>query len=175
MKSLSRVFATPWTIACQAPLFMEFSRQEYWSGLPCYALSLMYLESKMLFWGLLKKTKLYQTQNLLFPTEPDFLPTFSISVMAVPSASPPNKSTGFLQWQPCSYHSSPCSLQLRSPGVLILTANYVLKRLIPLPFYLFSPSWSPHYFPPLPQYRKRLNTNWFSLKPSSSILLEWSF
>ena len=26
--------ATPWTIACQAPLFMEFSRQEYWRGLP---------------------------------------------------------------------------------------------------------------------------------------------
>ena len=26
--------ATPWTIAHQAPLFMEFSRQEYWSGLP---------------------------------------------------------------------------------------------------------------------------------------------
>ena len=27
-------FATPWTVACQAPLPMEFSRQEYWSGLP---------------------------------------------------------------------------------------------------------------------------------------------
>ena len=27
--------ATPWTIACQGPLFMEFFRQEYWSGLPC--------------------------------------------------------------------------------------------------------------------------------------------
>ena len=26
--------ATPWTVVCQAPLFMEFSRQEYWSGLP---------------------------------------------------------------------------------------------------------------------------------------------
>ena len=26
--------ATPWTVACQAPLFIEFSRQEYWSGLP---------------------------------------------------------------------------------------------------------------------------------------------
>ena len=25
---------TPWTIACQAPLFLGFSRQEYWSGLP---------------------------------------------------------------------------------------------------------------------------------------------
>ena len=24
-----------WTVACQAPLSMEFSRQEYWSGLPC--------------------------------------------------------------------------------------------------------------------------------------------
>ena len=24
----------PWTVACQVPLSMEFSRQEYWSGLP---------------------------------------------------------------------------------------------------------------------------------------------
>ena len=29
-----RLFATPWTIACQAPLSTGFSRQEYWSGLP---------------------------------------------------------------------------------------------------------------------------------------------
>ena len=28
-----RLFATPWTILLQAPLSMEFSRQEYWSGL----------------------------------------------------------------------------------------------------------------------------------------------
>ena len=35
-KLLSRVrlFATPWTVAHQAPLSMGFSRQEYWSGLP---------------------------------------------------------------------------------------------------------------------------------------------
>ena len=26
--------ATPRIVACQTPLFMEFSRQEYWSGLP---------------------------------------------------------------------------------------------------------------------------------------------
>ena len=26
--------ATPWTIACQAPLSVGVSRQEYWSGLP---------------------------------------------------------------------------------------------------------------------------------------------
>ena len=29
------LFVTPWTIAYQAPLSMGFSRQEYWSGLPC--------------------------------------------------------------------------------------------------------------------------------------------
>ena len=29
-----RLFATPWTIAHQAPPSMGFSRQEYWSGLP---------------------------------------------------------------------------------------------------------------------------------------------
>ena len=36
VKSLSPVqlFATPWTVAYQAPLSMGFSRQEYWSGLP---------------------------------------------------------------------------------------------------------------------------------------------
>ena len=36
VKSLSHVqlFVTPWTVACQAPLSMGFSRQEYWSGLP---------------------------------------------------------------------------------------------------------------------------------------------
>ena len=29
-----QLFATPWIITCQAPLSMEFSRQEYQSGLP---------------------------------------------------------------------------------------------------------------------------------------------
>ena len=32
--SCVRLFATPWTVAHQAPQSMEFSRQEYWSGLP---------------------------------------------------------------------------------------------------------------------------------------------
>ena len=35
-QSLSHVqlFAAPWTVNCQAPLPMEFPRQEYWSGVP---------------------------------------------------------------------------------------------------------------------------------------------
>ena len=44
VKSLSpvRLFATPWTVAYQAPPSMEFSRQEYWSGVPSPSLSLEY-------------------------------------------------------------------------------------------------------------------------------------
>ena len=36
VNSLNRVrlFATPWTVAHQAPPSMGFSRQEYWGGLP---------------------------------------------------------------------------------------------------------------------------------------------
>ena len=36
-QSLSRIhlFVTPWTVACQATLSLGFSRQKYWSGLPC--------------------------------------------------------------------------------------------------------------------------------------------
>ena len=34
MLSCVRLFSTPWTVACQAPLSGEFSRQEYWSRLP---------------------------------------------------------------------------------------------------------------------------------------------
>ena len=31
---MSDSFATPWNVACQAPLFMGFPRQEHWRGLP---------------------------------------------------------------------------------------------------------------------------------------------
>ena len=33
--SCVRPFATPWTVARQAPLSVGFSRQQHWSGLPC--------------------------------------------------------------------------------------------------------------------------------------------
>ena len=34
MLSHIQLFVTPWTIAYHASLFMEFLKQEYWSGLP---------------------------------------------------------------------------------------------------------------------------------------------
>ena len=33
--SCAQLFVPPWTVAHQAPLSVGFSRQEYWSGLPC--------------------------------------------------------------------------------------------------------------------------------------------
>ena len=35
--SCVRLFANPWPAARQAPLLMEFSRQEYWSGFPFHS------------------------------------------------------------------------------------------------------------------------------------------
>ena len=34
MLSRVQLFVTPWTVIHQSPLSMEFSRKEYWSGLP---------------------------------------------------------------------------------------------------------------------------------------------
>ena len=53
VKSLSHVwlFATPWTVAHQAPPSMGFSRQEYWSGLPFSSIGdLPNPESKHISW-----------------------------------------------------------------------------------------------------------------------------
>ena len=35
MLSHVKLFATPWTVAHQDPMSLGFSRQEYWTGLPC--------------------------------------------------------------------------------------------------------------------------------------------
>ena len=33
--SRAQLFEILWTLGLQVPLFMQFSRQQYWSGLPC--------------------------------------------------------------------------------------------------------------------------------------------
>ena len=35
MLSSVRFFETQWTVVHKTPLFIEFSRQEYWRGFPC--------------------------------------------------------------------------------------------------------------------------------------------
>ena len=63
-QSLSPVwlFATPWIVASKSPLSMEFSSQEYWSGLP-------FLSPRKLFnpgikpkWPLKPKTKIWESE-----------------------------------------------------------------------------------------------------------------
>ena len=44
-----RLLGIPWTVALQAPLSMEFCRQEYWSGLPFPLLLTSHRESNF-FW-----------------------------------------------------------------------------------------------------------------------------
>ena len=51
--------STPWTVAHQAPLSMEFPRQEYWSGLPFPSLMGVKI-------GILKTVKSQQSINLAF-------------------------------------------------------------------------------------------------------------
>ena len=66
-ESLSRVrlFVTPWPVAYQPPLSMEFSRQEYWSGLP------------ISFWenlpnpGIVPRSPVLQADSLLSWKEPN--------------------------------------------------------------------------------------------------------
>ena len=56
-----QLLASPQTVALQAPLFMEFSKQEYWSGLPCS------LPEDLSVPGI-------KPQSLKFPTGRFFLP-----------------------------------------------------------------------------------------------------
>ena len=51
--SHARLFATPWTVAYQTPPSTEFSRQQYWSGLPFPSLGESFFNNKLssLEWG----------------------------------------------------------------------------------------------------------------------------
>ena len=64
VKSLSRVrlFATPWTVAYQAPPSMGFSRQEYWSGAPSPSLEKWYK------WTYLQAFRLHVWRRRWHPT-----------------------------------------------------------------------------------------------------------
>ena len=53
-----QLFVTPWAVACQAPLSMGFSTQEYWSGVP--------LPSPLSHWG--SPNKAVSTQQKGFPS-----------------------------------------------------------------------------------------------------------
>ena len=60
MLSHVQLFATPWTVAHQAPLSVGFSRQEYWRGLPLPSpekkMVVNYIHTKFTIFTALKRT-----------------------------------------------------------------------------------------------------------------------
>ena len=83
MKSLShvRLFATQWTVACQSPPSMGFSRQEYWSVLPFPSPGDLPNESTG-FWRLADMVKMYFVCQLLSAT-----PDIYVNIVSCMSAS----------------------------------------------------------------------------------------
>ena len=86
MKLLSRVrlFAIPWTVAYQAPPSVEFSRQEYWSGLPFPSLG------DLPYPGMEPRSPTLQTDTL--PSEPPGKPVLWAS--AFPSFKQGTRGVG---------------------------------------------------------------------------------
>ena len=76
------LFASPWTVACQAPLSMEFSRQEDWNGNPGL-LSLLHWQAESLHcttWKTHKESSLPAYSSFFSPSLPPFLPFLSSSI-----------------------------------------------------------------------------------------------
>ena len=80
------IFATPQTVACQAPLSIGFSRQEYWSGQPFPTLLQVIFLTQELNLGLLHcRQILYCLSHIIYiyglsPVDPNvpLIPTFKL-------------------------------------------------------------------------------------------------
>ena len=75
-----RLFMTPWIVACQAPLSMEFSRQEYYSGQPFPS------PKNLPDPGIEPRSPLLQTDSLL--SEPPPCPGVNGTLVAVVTLTP---------------------------------------------------------------------------------------
>ena len=64
--SCVQLFATPWTVASQAPLSMEFSRQDYCSGLPFPSL-MTYLDNVLISKDITLPTSVRTVKAMVFP------------------------------------------------------------------------------------------------------------
>ena len=95
------LFVTPWTIACQAPLSMEFFRQEYWTVVAVFLLQGMRKDA--ILYKLLGKSLRNKEILKWRPWAPEG--SIGMSHMDIQGASPPNKSVCVLS------HFSGASLQ----------------------------------------------------------------
>ena len=98
-----QLFATPWTIALQAPQSMGFSRQEYWSGCHCLLLGIVNSAATLRYKNLLHlwfSQGICPVVGLLGHMVVLFLVFKGISILfsivAVPSCIPTNTARRFL-------------------------------------------------------------------------------
>ena len=106
-----RSFATPWTVTLQAPLSLGFSRQEYWSGLPCPSLSFWNNDVISIFVytfpSLKLKTEISRLMKHLFEILIDF-----------------QRELLFLTWLSTEMRVS-ISPSIRQSWILILTISFI--------------------------------------------------
>ena len=62
------LFVTLWTVTCQAPLSMGFSKQEYWSGLPCWRSSPPRYRTHISYVSCIDRQVLYHKHHLGNPS-----------------------------------------------------------------------------------------------------------
>ena len=133
-------FATPYTLACQAPLSMGFSRQDYWSRLPFPTLEIMHimyeLDARAHSCRQVELKILYE--GLFLPTQCSFTVTLQASAVMKPSF-----------WiQSFSFHTLISSQSWTEALELFLTAEDLSLRLRPRPFLCsMALPVSPHQFP----------------------------
>ena len=114
--SCVQLFVTPWTVAHQAPLSMGFSRQEYWSGLPC------------------PRPGDFLTQGLN-PRLLSLLHWQVGSLLLVPPGKPPKWHTSWIKLNIRGFHRRASS----SPAT-IWNFNVELSRILSLPIFVESVS-----------------------------------
>ena len=114
-----QLFVTPWTVTCQAPLSLEFPRQEYWSGLP-------FPSPRDLPNPGIEPTSWVSPALAggFFTTEPFLFNSKQMSLLSLPQSrqlTTPTVST----WNPCSL--APMTQQ--SPGFPALSSSAVPSTL----------------------------------------------
>ena len=101
--SCVQFFVTPWTVACHAPLSMEFSRQEHWSGLPCPPPGYLRLEFISAYAWKVLQPQLHPMNRPRHKGSVHFLASFSLGLIPFSIRLPPY---GFKMATSSSWHLS---------------------------------------------------------------------
>ena len=112
--------ATSWTVALQASLSVEFSRQEYWSGLPFLSPNRAsgMLNARKGIWGEFVFRAQYKLELVWFSTSPEIFATEIVLEAHTVSSEPENHTlqleNGFHDPRGCGWSQSPLCAHLHT-------------------------------------------------------------